>query len=99
MEEMKRKAKKKMLQALRKQMAESGGESMIGEGLGVTVKAKDEEGLKEGLEKASELVDEGVVEEMEKKADDEMMEEHEEEDSMTQDEIKEQIADLESMLE
>ena len=62
--EMKHKAKKAMLNALKKKMREMGGKQSVGEGLGVTVKAKDKKGLAEGLEKAQELVESPKLDKM-----------------------------------
>ena len=75
--------KRNALQKMKKEMKK---DAKYG-GMGVTVKAKDKEGLLEGLEKAGEIIEKP-----------EALEEMAEDSELSQDEIKEQIAKLQEML-
>ena len=105
--DLKAKAKKAMLQTLKKKMREMGGKHAFGEGLGVTVKAKDKEGLKKGLDKASELVDSPKMDKMMEKSEEgleERLESPMEEgeipcEHMSEEELEEKIAMMQSVLD
>lgn len=89
--ENKHKAKKEMLEKLRKIMGGMGADKAMG-GVGVTVKAKDKEGLLEGLSKAGDIVEseelpEDMMEEMP-----EEMEEYDEE--MPEEEMSEDYEEM-----
>lgn len=91
---MKEKAKKKVLQELRDRMRKKGSEGMLSGGIGVAVKAKDKEGLLEGLKKAKEIVKKEELPE-----EDEYEESEDSPCEMSQDDIRAKIAELESKLE
>lgn len=95
--EKKHQAKRDMLKKLREIMGGMGAESAMGP-LGVTVKAKDKEGLLEGLSKAEEIVEKGNLPESDDKEieDHEELEDHDEdmEDEDYEDMSKEELIEL-----
>lgn len=78
----KNEAKKNALLGLKKKMQEMGGESMK-----ATVVAKSEDGLKKGLEKASEVVDKYEIPKSVKDAKDSAMESADEFTNMSKEEL------------
>jgi len=79
---MKSDIKKQVLQKIKEKMHKDGGKDMFSGGMGVTVKASDKESLLKGLKKAGDIV---------KKQEDVS-------DSLSPDEILEQIEKLKAML-
>lgn len=87
---MKKEIKKKVLQALRAKMLKSGGDSMFGGGMGVTVKANDKKSLLEGIKKAGDIIKNREEPEFD---DNEDME-----SELSPSEIKDKIKKLQSLL-
>ena len=87
MSEKKYKAKREMLEQLKKVMGEMGADTAMG-GMGVKVEAKDKEGLMEGLDKAKEVVEDAPdMEEVQEDVEDSEEEYEDAEESTDYDEM------------
>jgi hypothetical protein len=99
MDDLMKKAKLEVLKDLRKQCMDSMGSSMKGGLNKVSVMAPDAESLKEGLEKAEDIVESNPMqmgEESEEMEDEEMSEESEDSESeeMSEEELDKKIQEL-----